>query len=348
MSKKIPTIKDVAAHAGVGMMTVSRVCNPKTNGTVSDAMRQRVLQAINDLGYQPDVLARSLRQRRVDTIGFYNGYRDIFSLTDAFARALFIGLQDASTELKQDLLIFHPSKTPQSPADIVRELNTSKVDGVIFLPGDEDVILSQLLKASHQNIVTIGEVLPGLPAITSQDEIGSRMIAEHLHERGHRHVLYRHRRDPLPSAIRRYHGFCATAKELALQVTTTQTTLLNDEVDAKEQDLIRNAHRLGVTAIVGWHDFSAMAALLFCRHIGFNIPSDIAIAGFDALPLSACPSDVSLTTIDADWSGIARRAVAFVAQGQSAALSDTRDTVIDHDGQEEIRVAGRLRIGNTA
>src|SRR3569833_884422 len=98
MRKKGPTIKDVAARAGVSVMAVSRVCNPHATGQVSAAMRAKVMEAIEALGYQPDTVAQSRRRRRADTIGFYNGYRGMLTLDDDFRRSVFTGLQDASAD----------------------------------------------------------------------------------------------------------------------------------------------------------------------------------------------------------------------------------------------------------
>lgn len=348
MPKKAPTIKDVAARAGVSLMAVSRVCNPGVNGQVSTEMREKVLAAIQELGYHPDTLARSLRRRKSDTVGFYNGYRGIFTIGDDFPRAIFTGLQDASTELGQDLLIFHVPETPVSPADTARELSTSKADGVIFLPEQGDDELARLLADSHQNVVAIVEPLPGLPAITAQDAAGSRQIAEHLFARGHRHVMYRQSRLALTSAARRYEGFREAAETLGMTVTATKTTLPHDALDGGERDLLRQAAQEGITAIAAWHDYSAIQALLHCREIGLRIPEDMAIAGFDNLPPRICPPEVALTTINVNWSEIARRGVTYIVNGrESAARPDLGDEIVDDGGRYEIAIACRLSVGNT-
>src|SRR3569833_1341424 len=90
LQRRGPTVRDVAALAGVSVMSVSRVCDPDYQGQVSPEMRTRVMTAIETLGYRPDYAARSLRKGRTDTIGFYNGYRNLMLLTAGFTRSLFM------------------------------------------------------------------------------------------------------------------------------------------------------------------------------------------------------------------------------------------------------------------
>jgi DNA-binding LacI/PurR family transcriptional regulator len=348
MRKKGPTIKDVAARAGVSVMAVSRVCNPSATSQVSAAMREKVMKAIKELGYQPDTVARSLRRRRSDTVGFYNGYRGMMLLEEDFPRSIFTGLQDESTELAQDLLIFNVPEEPRSPAEVVRELSTSKVDGVVFLPQEGDEELARLLGESHQNVVAIGEALPGLPAITAQDALGSRKIAEYLYSLGHRHVMYRRARVKLMSARRRYEAFIQAAREIGIDVTETETMRALDELDDREQEIVRNHKQREITAIVAWHDYSAVKVVLFCRENGIDVPGDLAVVGFDQLPPLLCPPEVDLTTIAVDWTEVAKRGVEYVVRGREyAARMEDGDEVLDDEGTFEIRLRSELHIGNT-
>ena len=348
MRKKGPTIKDVAARAGVSVMAVSRVCNPSASGQVSAAMRERVMEAIDALGYQPDTVAQSLRRRRSDTVGFYNGYRGMLLLDEEFPRSIFAGLQDEAAELAQDLLVFNVPEDPRRPAEVVQELSTSKVDGVVFLPQEGDEELARLLGDSHQNIVAVGEALPGLPAITAQDTRGARLIAEHLYSRGHRNILFRRSLIDLTSSRRRYEAFMEAARELGLKVTSTRTSLRQDDLDDEEKALILSRRQNGITAIAAWHDYSAVKAIVYCREMGIRIPEDIAIAGFDRLTPLLCPVDVSLTTIEVDWTQVARRAVVYLVKGRAfASRPDLGDDIVDTATRFEIAVRSPLFIGNT-
>lgn len=351
MRKKGPTIKDVAARAGVSVMAVSRVCNPAAAGQVSTAMREKVMRAIEELGYQPDSVARSLRRRRTDTVGFYNCYRGMVLLDDDFLRGIFNGIQARATELAQDLLIFNAPHKVQPPQQVVEDLGTSRIDGLVFVPEEEGVEMARHLSESYINVVSVGEAIGGLPAITAQDAEGARMLARYLFDRGHRKVLYRHAWSNVQSACRRRDAFLDEADRLGIDIVVTQTTIGNelDAVDNVESEIILGYRDRGITAIVGWHDYSAVKAILFCRDAGIRIPADIAVVGFDRLTPPFCPADVDLTTIEVDWIDVARRAVDYIAKGpEEAARPELGDVVIERNGAVEISVACKLHIGNTS
>jgi len=333
--------------AGVSVMSVSRVCDPNYGGQISPEMRQKVAHAIETLGYRPDYVARSLRKGRTDTIGFYYGYRGLMHFNDDFTRRVFIGLQDELTNLSQDLLIYNVPESPRLPAEIVRDVGMSKVDGVVFLPEEGDEEIAHLFSESYQNFVAIVESMPGIPSITAQDADGSIRLAQHLYERGHRHIMYRKSRLRLTSASRRFDAFSDAARDLGMRITATTTDLLNDEISGEEVQIIREVGARGITAIVGWHDLSAIRAAIYSRTIGLDIPGDIAVAGFDRLSHSITPRGLELTTIIADWQEIARRGVDYIVKGKDAVRVEHGDLVRDNDGVPEIQVCSPLFLGNT-
>ena len=180
------------------------------------------------------------------------------------------------------------------------------------------------------------------------DRLGSRKVAEHLFERGHRHVMYRRSQGDLISCERRHEAFLKTAADLGMKVTTTRTTLQNDDLDDDEREILGNAAQNGITAIATWRDLAAVKALLYCRETGVRVPEDMAIAGFDKLTPQYFPPGYTLTTIQVDWAEVARRAVTFVVKGRELAVEGLRaDQVIDKDGRCEIAIDCDLVIGNT-
>jgi len=333
--------------AGVSVMSVSRVCDPNYGGQISPEMRSKVANAIETLGYRPDYVARSLRRGRTDTIGFYYGYRGLMPFSDDFTRRVFIGLQDELTNLNQDLLIYNVPESPRLHEEIVRDVTMSKVDGVVFLPEEGDEEIARLFSESYQNFVTIVETMPGIPSITAQDADGSIRLAQHLYERGHRHVMYRTSRLRLTSARRRFDAFSSTARELGMQITPTTTNLLKDDLSDAEVETIREARTLGITAIVAWHDLSALKAAIYCRSIGIDIPGDMAVAGFDRLSHTINPKGLELTTIVADWQEIARRGVDYIVKGKDMVRLEDGDLVRDNNGVPHIQVHSPLFLGNT-
>lgn len=332
MRKNGPTIKDVALLAGVSPMVVSRVCNPSPKEYVSDASRERVLKAIEELGYRPDIRARSLRRQRNDTIGYYTGYGVIW-LIDMFARVIFDGLQIASSVYNQDLLIYHTLDN-ESVQDIARRLSNTKIDGFVYLPLPDDHGLSQLLLNINKPVVRIGEPYPGIPSVLADDFDGAKRIARHLYMRGHRRVIFRNQAQGHISAQRREKGFKEAAGELGVDVvvTTSQHDLLTEH----EKHLILNRKNEGITAVACWHDESAASVIHYCRENRIQIPDDLAITGFDGLTPGSCPDDVKLTTMVVDWENLSFKAVSLLI-----------DIIEKREIPEETIIPGSFLYGNT-
>ena len=334
MKSNQPTIRDVAARAGVSPNVVSRACNPESGGYVSEASRARVLEAIKELGYHPDSRARYLRNPRTQTIGFYSGYGTL-DIEYEFARAIFEGLQSACDEFKQDLLIFH--NMDNHPISFAADkLTSSKVDGVICHPREGDFELSSALSKIHKPIVRIAETFPNIPAVVADDWNGGRRIARHLYDRGHRRVVFRKETYGITSAQRRYDGFCDAAARLGMSVLSTTASSRDDDLTSEEQNLLSNFRMEGITAFACWRDWSATKVLVFCRERGIQVPNDIAVVGFDGMTPDFCPIDMRLTTLVIDWQQIAEIAVERLF-----------DLIEHREVPAETIHAGSLYVGNT-
>jgi DNA-binding LacI/PurR family transcriptional regulator len=287
-------------------MVVSRVCNPSPKEYVSEASRERVLKAIEELGYRPDMRARSLRRQRNDTIGYYSGYGTVW-LWDEFARVIFDGLQEATAEYNQDLLIYHALDREPALAAAMRIMST-KIDGLVYLPKPDDTELSRLLAQTNKPVVRIGEPYPGIPAVVAGDVDGGKRLARHLYLRGHRRVVFRNEPGNRVSSRRREYGFREAAEQLGMDVTVTIAADADYLTDI-EKDMILNRKSEGITAVACWHDLSAAQVVLFCRENRIQIPDDLAVTGFDGLFPPVCPPDVRITTIVVDWEYVAYKAV---------------------------------------
>ena len=320
ISANRPTMKDVAKLAGVSLNVVSRVCRPEDNEAVSASARGRVLAAVEELGYHPDSRARSLRNQRTNTIGFFIAYNWLSVEGSAFARSIYEGLQAGCSSARQDLLFIHGMNLG-SDKEIVRELNNAKVDGVVYLPNIGERGLSETLLCIQKPMIRIGEPHSGMPTIVTEDHYGGQRLARHLYLRGHRRVLFRMPPYSLTTAERRRDGFAETAEELGMTVVTTLTESLCDELSSEERQLLNSIRSERITAAACWRDESAAQLLVFCRESGIHVPDDLAVVGFDGLTPSFCPPDLRLTTVVIDWQRITETAVATlidIIEGKAA------------------------------
>jgi LacI family transcriptional regulator len=299
------TQKDVAERAGVSQVAVSAVLGTGfATARVSEETRQRILDAARDLSYRPNAIARSLRSRRTDIIGFYTDH--LITTLQPFTAQLIGGLQEGCDEHRLDLLL-HGSFHGKSSDAIYDELLDGKIDGLIVWGGTEAPLIDRIA-ASHLPAVAVGDPVVGLPSVLVDDAGGGALIARRLIERGHRRVLYRHDPRGLVSVERRLRGFLAEAGD-ALEVTVTRPSWWNGPLEASEVELLTGDAPDRPTAVVGWNDDAAVATLRWAEERGIPVPERLAVVGFNGLD-TGVNGYYGLTAVVAPWSASAKAAVA--------------------------------------
>ncbi len=307
---KKPTLKDVGELASVSPYTVSVVLNgAKSNTRVSEATRERIQAAALELGYQANRLARALGQQSTNIIGLYFGYGQL-EPHDPFHAEVLTGLQRGCQARDKDLMI-HYSFHRFGVDEIFAELAGGTIDGLVMLAAPNDPLVAKL-KGSRLPVVAMTDRIPGIPSILADDENGSRAIAEHLHARGHRTVLYRLCPGPSDSAERRHRAFAERAQELGMKIIEGRTADWKGRLSVMEEAIVAARHENGATAVVCWGDPSAHSFLAYLKSKGLRAPRDFAVAGFNGIE---APVEVAqeLTTVRAYWSKVAEGAVHLLA-----------------------------------
>ena len=306
MDQRKVTMRDVAREAGVSQMTVSAVLGGKSaQSRISEPTQVRVIEAAREMGYQPNAIARSLRRRSTNVIGFYSGY-GYLDTHNAFLAELISGLQAGGERHRKDLLL-HGVYRGSSVDDIYAELMDGRIDGLVLNAGPQDP-LADRLAASHLPVVALVDAIPTVPSVVAADAQGSAYLAAHLAEKGHSRVLYRYSNHRyLVSASRRREAFLQRAAEYGMEVR-----LWEDDVTCPANiaglDWFHEAPGIRPTAVVCWNDLAAYDLLTQCRKYGLRTPEDLAVVGFDGVPT---PFDFvwRLTTVRAPWAEVARVAV---------------------------------------
>ncbi len=303
-------MKDVGRLASVSPYTASVVLNgAKSNTRVSEATRERIQAAAQELGYQANKLARALGQQTTNIIGLYFGYGHL-EPHDPFHAEVLTGLQRGCQARDKDLMI-HYSFHRFGVDEVFAELAGGTIDGLVMLAAPDDPLVAKL-KGSHLAVVAMTDRIPGIPSVLADDESGSRALADHLHEKGHRVVLYRLCPGRSDSAGRRYRAFADRASELGMSIVEGRTADWKGRLSALEEAIIAARGENGITAVVCWGDPSAHAILSYCKSKGLRAPEDFAIAGFNGID---APVEVAqaLTTVRAYWSRVAEGAVHLLA-----------------------------------
>lgn len=298
------TIYDVAAKAGVSIKTVSRVMNKEPN--VRPAMRDRVLEAAGELGYSPNLSARSLAGSRsfviavfVDaalTIDHWRSERGADYLSRIQLGAT-LECRDAGYHLLIELI---DHEGPQVRQDVAAFLAALKPDGVILTPPscDNEVVLELLDKAGTPYVRVGPERAEGAgPRVHMDDVAAAREMTEHLANLGHKRIGFIVGEPRYGASQARREGYLAAMKTRGLPVTDSWVR----QGDFTFQSGLDQAKALLAlpdrpTAIFASNDDMALGCIAAIAEAGLMTPGDISVAGFDDSPSSRF-SRPQLTTV---------------------------------------------------
>ncbi|MEL7159042.1 MAG: LacI family DNA-binding transcriptional regulator [Actinomycetota bacterium] len=285
-SARRPTMDDVAKRAGVSRALVSLVVrgSPK----VSDKRRQAVLDAAKELGYRPNAAARSLAERRSNTVGVV-----INDLHNTFFADIVDGIHEAAAEHGYRLVLTTARRRPDEEASAVESFIELRVDAVILAGTRLDAAaLAELGKACP--LVAVGADPHGIDAVTTDDERGGELVVQHLVELGHRRLAHIDGGQGAGAAQRR-RGFTSACEEHGLVPVVLSGDFTESSGTQGVEDLLERPEL--PTALFAANDLVAVAAIDRLEDAGLRIPDDISVVGYDNTSLAAL-NHISLTTID--------------------------------------------------
>jgi DNA-binding LacI/PurR family transcriptional regulator len=310
-----PTLADVARIAGVSAMSASAVLNgARTSSRVAAATRERIQAAAARLGYQPNAVARSLANRRTNAIGLYTGTGSL-TADVPFGAQVLAGLQKGCAEFGKDLLLHGRFEQPERWGISYAELADGRLDGVVMLSA-ADAPLVATLAGSPLAVVAMVDAVPAVPSAIADEARGARLLIEHLAARGHRRVLWRDSVEREVDSVRRRHqGLLAAGRELGVEVVAGDLGFVPRPFTARERGLLRPGDPGRATAVVCFADYVCEALLEDALRLGWSVPGDLAIAGFDGIELVNQPRPWRrVTTIRCRWDRVAWSAVQLLSR----------------------------------
>jgi len=323
----MPTIYDVARHAGVSIATVSKVLSGRRY--VSDKTRQRVLSSVETLQYQPNVLARGLATDRTNLIGLVINYDPGDLFADPILLNALYGIDTEVTEHDFALLLSTARSAGDRLSAYRRLLEGYRVDGVLVETGQGDEGIELLVQRGYP-CVAVGYTTHDLPNVHPDDYQGGRLIAQHLIELGHRRfgVISGPNFNP-PAMLARMRGFSDVLAGAGLSWDPGRAVHGNFRVDS---GYLATAELMQLnplpTALFAFNDRMAFGAMQWLREHGYQVPGDISVAGFDDVA-DAAHSSPALTTVHFSSSDIGRRAAAMLFDLISGKTDDkTREVTL--------------------
>lgn len=272
----LPTIKDVARRAGVSTATVSRVLNGAE--VVSEDTRARVEQAIADLGYRYNALARSLKKQSTGLLGHV-----IPSIAGPVSPILARAVEDEAGKVGYNVILCNSYDSPEKELANIDILLERRVDGIIF---SSPILLKNLAMVRDRGVPLVvierRAEIPGFQFVEPNNQEAAREAVEYLIGLGHRRIgLILGRRNAVLVELRQQ-GYQDAFEQAGLPIDP-DLIVDGDYTRQSGYDAMRKLLEVTPrpTAVFACNDAMAIGAMQAARHAGLETPRDISFVGFD-------------------------------------------------------------------
>jgi LacI family transcriptional regulator len=275
----VTTIHDVAKRAGVAPITVSRVIN--NTGYISVETRKVVKEAIAELGYVPNVLARSLRSKRTNTLALV-----LTDITNPFFTIIARGVEDIASDAGFNVIFCNTDESEEKEEKYIQLLLQKQVDGILLVPAKSssksvDYILEQGTPA-----VVLDRSVPNktIDVVRCDSEDGAYQLVKMLLGLGHRHIAVLNGSIDVSTSQDRLSGYKRAMEEAG--AGDDELYFYGNFNQASGYELARQAmsHHPRPTAIFAANNLIAIGALWALKDMGLKVPDEIAVVSFDDLP----------------------------------------------------------------
>ncbi len=281
------TLKDLAEHVNRSITTVSRALAGYQD--VSPHTRDQVLQAAQELGYEPNIIARQLQKQSTDTIALILPQTNNPQISDPFFSEFLAGIVDQTNEYGLDLLVTTHSPEEDEKEVYLKYIRSRRVDGFIIIRTQRKDPRINLLREHNFPFVAFGrmEADNDFPLIDEDGELGIRQVVDHLVALGHTRLAYIAEPANLTKAHHRLQGFIKglAANELPLDKNLILEGGFRQRTGRlSTRQLLDNPNP--PTAIVAVNDLVAVGAISAIQERGLTVGRDISVTGFDDIALA--------------------------------------------------------------
>ncbi len=276
------TIREVAQRANVAPITVSRVLN--NSGYFSQEIKDRVEAAAAELHYVPNMLARSLRSNRTQTLGLV-----LSDITNPFWTTVARGVEDAASQQGFNVILCNTDEKAAKQAEYLSVLLRKRVDGILLVPARSTPEAVQMIQKQGVQVVVMDRRVPGatVDTVRGSSTQGAYELVAYLLGLGHRRIAMLSGPENVSTAQERVQGgqqaFAMTNQPMAA-MTVIYGEFTVDSGYAMTQQAVALTPR--PTALFAANNFIAIGALKALRALGLRVPEDISVVGFDDLPAS--------------------------------------------------------------
>jgi LacI family transcriptional regulator len=278
------TLKELAARAQVHPSTISRVANHDPKLRIAPPTRLRIEALLRETEYRPNGVARGLKLRQTLVLAVV-----IPDITNPFFAALFRGVEDTASPGGYNVLLCNTDGSPARQRSHLQSLHARRVDGVIMASSFLKDPTVRWLRHQDVPYVLVNRFSDEGhdPFVGSDDLVGGRLATEHLIELGHRRIGHLAGKLTVSTGLRRRQGYLEALSERGLPADPGLVV----ESGYTEDGGARAAERLLAlpdrpTAIFAVTDMTAVGAFGVARRLGLRIPEEVAIVGYNDIPLA--------------------------------------------------------------
>jgi len=289
-------LKDIARHAGVSVMTVSKALRDEPD--VSATTKVRIKGLAQQMGYVPDSSAQGLRTRTTKLFGLVIPS----SMNPIFARIAY-AIEERAHELGYDLLLTHTHNMPDREEVCLRRLLSRRVDGLFISPVyrfEAEARIYKEILARQTPTVLLGPPAPfckSFASVDTDEQVASYAATQHLLKLGHKRIAYLTGPPVAPWAHERYEGYRRALREAGIEMDDKLVFAAGNTIeDGTKTGLQMLSESCDATAVQAVTDSAAIgcAQALFTQ--GLRIPEDISVVGYGNIPLAEF-FRVPLTTV---------------------------------------------------
>jgi LacI family transcriptional regulator, kdg operon repressor len=271
------TISDVAEHANVSKSTVSQYLNKRFD-YMADSTKNRIEEAIRELNYQPNIVARSLKQKSTTTIGVI-----VANILHNFSTQVIRAIEDICHEHDFHLIVCNADDDPGKEKRYIEMLRAKQVDGIILFPTGENVGLYKGMVKEDYPVVFIDRTVANvpIPSFLLDNEKAAGLAVQHLIDKGYERIgVITNVIRNVPTRMERINGYKKTLQNNGIAINEKYIKSL--EINKVQEELEKMLSiEQPIQAILAGNDLTLMEILKYAKKNRLRIPDDLAIIGID-------------------------------------------------------------------
>lgn len=304
------TIADVAKHANVSKSTVSQFLN-KRYDYMSEKTRKKIEETIKELNFQPNIVARSLKQKSTFTVGVV-----VANILHTFSTHIIRAVEDFFHEHDFQIIVCNADDQPEKEKKYIEMLRAKQVDGIIIFPTGGNLDLYEQMKEDQFPIVFMDRTIEhlGIDTVMLDNELASKLAIDEFVKNGYSRVaivttsIIRN----ISPRVERIRGYRSALQSHGIEVRESYIKTVDAHQIAGALDELF-AQPLPPQAILAGNDIVLIEVLKYMKENNLQIPGDAAVIGIDEVPFASFYTP-SITTIAQPTREMAKSAVERLLQ----------------------------------